>query len=313
MVQGKYAPGVRRAAEPLLPLSVRLPLLPAADRRGSCAHTGRKTRPHRRRLAFLGLTLVLAASPLAVLATPMPHRAKHLTLIYDAAPAACHYLLNLYNRDLARQGYVNANAHKVFQAIHWAPLPGAAPSRFSKYVPGPVGVIVMVASFDINNDGKPEPVARALGYVYRGPHAVGWESLAVLDRMPKDFTQYARWTGIAPVQAHILTQFPPALGHSLPVFMLKHLKADPKALKSLPWPYSLGALPESMLGISPFVYQNTVYLSISRYVDQDVRYPDRDEIFTDGKKGPSAPWVVIGKFLPDNTFHDVCYLKATAK
>ncbi|MHB1516255.1 MAG: hypothetical protein ACYCVY_11240 [Acidiferrobacteraceae bacterium] len=155
-----------------------------------------------RRLAWRAFALLLACTP--AFAAPKP-KAPALTLVYDRTPAACHYLLNLYNRDLARKGYVDTRAHRVFRAIHWVRIKGRLTTPNGYVVLPELAPIVRLAVFDITNSGRPVPVSRMLEYV--GNDAMGMESLTIMDQTPKDLQQWVRWTRV--LHGHIRAGFPP--------------------------------------------------------------------------------------------------------
>ena len=110
--------------------------------------------------------LLLACAP--AFAAPKP-KAPTLTLVYDHSPAACDYLLNLYNRDLARKGYVDTRAHRVFQGFHWMRLTGRLTGPNGSVIPSELAARNELAFFDLTNSGHPVPVVRSVAYI--GPDA----------------------------------------------------------------------------------------------------------------------------------------------
>ncbi|MHB1516256.1 MAG: hypothetical protein ACYCVY_11245 [Acidiferrobacteraceae bacterium] len=247
-------------------------------------------RPRIWRLACGAVALLLACAP--AFAAPTP-KVPALTLVYDRTPAACHYLLHLYNRDLARKGYVDTRAHRVFRAIHWRPLPER------RVVHGSMAsqdrdLTVRVAFFDLTNSGHPVPVSRMLEYV--GNDAMAVESLNIMDQTPKDFRQWVRWARV--LHGHILTGFPPAGTVTNGSFYL--LKHAPKSWVAPPeWPYRYPVIPVTGAAFRPLRYDGVFYVSISPYADYG-------RIIMGG---PFRHWIVIGKFRPNDTFEDVCYFR----
>ncbi|MHB1529899.1 MAG: calcium-binding protein [Acidiferrobacteraceae bacterium] len=214
-----------------------------------------------------------------------------LTLAYDRNPAACHYLLHLYNHDLARKGYVDTRAHRVFRTIHWVRIKGRITDPNGYVVPPELAPIVRLAVFDITNSGHPEPVVRNLEYI--GNDAMGTESLSIVYQAPKDAQQWLHWEQVP--HGHIRGGFPPPPSDT--PYFLKHA---PKSWVAPPgWPYRYPALILSGLALRPVRYHGVFYVSISPYADYG-------RIIMGG---PFRHWIVIGKYRPDDTFEDVCYFR----
>ncbi|MHB1516254.1 MAG: hypothetical protein ACYCVY_11235 [Acidiferrobacteraceae bacterium] len=242
-----------------------------------------------RRLAWRAFALLLACAP--AFAAPGP-KTPALTLAYDRTPAVCHYLLHLYNRDLARKGYVDTRAHRVFRVIHWTPLVDRPLSTKPDNDPAP-----QIAFVDINNEGRVEPVVRDLAYI--GPRAVGSAGLNILYAAPASRQQFDVW--MRNPSKYARAQFPPLLESVQGLFYtLKHVPARSPSPETRP--FRRPALPTAALALHPLRYQDTVYVSVSVNAE-----PGKIRI-----GGPFGRWVVIGKYHPDNTFEDVCYFREGA-
>ncbi|MHB1516257.1 MAG: hypothetical protein ACYCVY_11250 [Acidiferrobacteraceae bacterium] len=234
----------------------------------------------------VALALLLVCAP--AFAAPKP-KAPALTLAYDRAPAACHYLLNLYNRDFARKGYVDTRAHRVFRAIHWVRLRGPVILRTGVVIPNDARAnIDDVASFDLTNDGYPEPVLREFYLV--GNPGDGNEDLYLLRTAPRDAEAW-----------HRLERDPKRFAGDVraalqsPRYTLKHLPLERRG------PYR-GMHPSILtaLAFHPLRLHDATYVSVSAYADH-------------GRIAVGEwfnQWIVIGQFRPDDRFHDVCYFKS---
>ena len=236
-----------------------------------------------RRLASRGarFALLLVCAPAFAAAKPKP---PALTLVYDHAPAACHYLLNLYNRDIRERGYVDTRAHRVFTAIHWTLLPNHPAVRMVSE-PGND-----IAFFDVNNAGRALPVVRLR--VYMG--GLGVDTLTVLQgRPPISVQQFLAWSQSRDRWKYIRATFPPTTGP----YPLKHAPARFTSTRTQP--PSRPLLPPVGLALHPLRYRGTVYLSASFNAE-----PGRIGI---GRE--FGRWIVIGKYRPNDTFEDVCYFR----
>lgn len=242
----------------------------------------------------LGVLLFLGVCAPALAARTT--KVSALTLVYDRTPAVCHYLLNLYNHDLARKGYVDTRAHRVFRAIHWVRLRGLV--AWDGHI-GPANLFSKVAFFDITNNGHPKPVVRSLSYV--GLSATGSEHLYIVRTAPKDAQQWFAW--LQHPQGQIEAVFPPLPDMAPPVsisslYFLKHRPpTGPPVWRGQQYPFVNAAFS----GLHPLRYRGTTYLNLSFYAAHG-------QIKVGG---PFGHWIVIGTFRPDDTFHDVCYFRVT--
>ena len=238
------------------------------------------------------LFLWVCAPALAAPTTKVPT----LTLVYDRTPAVCHYLLHLYNRDLARKGYVDTRTHRVFRTIHWSRLKGPLVVHGS-VVPPELATVVRIASFDLTNSGHPVHVARALDYI--GHDATAVESLTFMDRIPKDLQQWVRWGRV--LHGHIRPGFPPtgpAVINGL--YLLTHAPTSWVAPRG--WPYRDPVIPLIGLALDPLRYRGVFYLSMGPYADHGRLIVG----------GPYRRWIVIGTFRPHDEFEDTCYFREGA-
>ncbi|MHB1915213.1 MAG: hypothetical protein ACYCQN_10650 [Acidiferrobacteraceae bacterium] len=248
----------------------------------SCTPGCRKPPVGIRRLACGAVALLLACTP--AFAAPGP-KTPALTLAYDRTPAVCHYLLNLYNHDVSRYGYVDTRTHAVFTAIHWTPLPDHPPVGTQH-----TALDAEIAFFDINNAGRVLPVVRFRGSMGN----VLADGLAVLKVAPISVQQVNRW--MQDPRKHIWATFPlRSIGYPL-----KHAPARFTSTRTRP--PSLPILPPVGLALHPLRYQGTVYLSASFNAEPG-------EI---GIGREFGRWIVVGKFRPNDTFEDVCYFREGA-
>jgi hypothetical protein len=68
----------------------------------------------------------------------------------------CQHMLKLYNDDLKKYGEIKYSQHKEFNAIKWE-------ERNYVYSPDDetkTGIPILISTFDINNDGKPEIIVK---------------------------------------------------------------------------------------------------------------------------------------------------------
>lgn len=223
--------------------------------------------------------LVLAGQMSTVFAAPRPTH-KLFTLAYDRAPAACHYLLNLYNHDISRKGYVDPRAHRVFRAIHWQKVTGPIPEHDQLTA---AELTFEKAYFDLTNAGVPQWVIKVrtlMGntsadeqlLIMRAPPG---DELQLLRQVTgKAGTTYARPLYYGDLSFYVLTKVPKTR-------IAPHLWQHP--------------VMSTLTALYPLRYQGKTYVSMSNFAWHGRILP--------------GDWIVIGKASPRGPFRKVCYFK----
>ncbi|MHB1516258.1 MAG: hypothetical protein ACYCVY_11255 [Acidiferrobacteraceae bacterium] len=253
----------------------------------SIPNTGHCEAAHRHpriwRLACGAVALLLACAP--AFAAPTP-KVPALTLVYDRTPAACHYLLHLYNRDLARKGYVDTRAHRVFRAIHWHKVTGPVPSRDALDA---AVTSFEAARFDLTNAGVPQWVVKVQTSI--GNDNVAGQQLFIMNAPPGNETDLLRQFShpVDPVYAR-----PVWLGGPTEYYRLTHV--PPTRVAPHFWSYP--AMDASATALRPLRYQGTIYVSASTFA-----WHGRIRV---------GNWVVIGVARRRNILKAICYFKSRA-